>query len=795
MKALTRYFAAALLVAVLSFEGLARADSPGQMIDEKNAEQDAALKERAEIDKAIGAQIIVLKEEDARLESELAAEAALNAAQADSLKSLAASVESLEARVKALEEVGPVEPPEPPIDPEPSMALYLIGPDGLKGPEILSDLTVEGKFSVCAYAEDGVEGRVRFLRDGVEQRNEGNSAYCLFGGDTEAFPTGEWAPGEYALTVTSSNLPERTIQVKVNGAQPPPIDPDPIDPPTGDAHALMQIGPWGWQYSIEEPFIDMMHATSLFWEGCGTNTSGLLERGIISSKTGLPMSTPGCALNTGVFFPPHLSQYANGKWIIECDGVANLHNRFIPNDLQEQTGPGRLEFTHNERTGDHMPVIVSNMTQRCKSLRLYRAENEAALKSGKLYSPKFIDAVAKYDIIRTMDLQSANPAVIRSVDDLPSMEASQWLTKDWENPFSNPFQGMPIEAVFRLGVEAGKPIWFQAPITLGAPQPLHDFRPDSGRIDLWAQAFGESAGKQAWDVIESEEWDRYADAFVEGLIKSGYPEDRIVYASLANEVWNWAGHYFLTTKYAERMGNGMRVKPGFETAWTRDAYGALLGRFKLAVDAALERAGRDQAIEYVIEGQAADPGTTIGALKGLKAFLEHKGENWNDHKGSFGVSISSYWGWDRPAAHGVDADDLPALEDWLINGPASDAGTLANVVDLWKRHQTEGAKYGVKLLGAYEGGPHFGRPWRGGPNGERVYEMTQANYQEFVWGERGANVNYQVNKALAEAFPGVILSNYALAGTTGGQPWFEGPIGVDNPYANSWDKLIEELGQ
>jgi hypothetical protein len=63
-------------------------------------------------------------------------------------------------------------------------------------------------------------------------------------------------------------------------------------------------------------------------------------------------------------------------------------------------------------------------------------------------------------------------------------------------------------------------------------------------------------------------------------------------------------------------------------------------------------------------------------------------------------------------------------------------------------------------------------------------------YAGFVWGAEGGRVNYEVNRAIADAFPGFILSNYVLAGPPGGQPWFEGLYGADNPYERSWEPFL-----
>lgn len=773
MKALTRYSLAIALVLALSFVGLeARADSPGQMIDEKNAEQDLSIEG--------------LKSEDARIESELAAEAALNAAQSDSLKSLSASVNSLEARVKALEEAGPVEPP---VDTWP---LFLRNLDtGVLTAIHDGAVTVPaGRYTVQIGESETEEivgvppfrSTVNDIACGPEQY----PVYHICGNDI-ALALNE---GDNAVIITAEGVGEtKAVTILIEAA--PPTG------PPGDLAAKLQVGPWfPITSNIEEPFANAIRASRVVWEGGGLDTPAMLSGGYLNPETGLPRRLPnGEAIMAEVYFPansPEMGRHWDGEWVLEWEGDADITLEYQPKELMRRVATNRVEFTRDYeggRTPDHIRPRITRLDSPLTALRMFRKENEAALKAGKLYNPKFIDALSGYDIVRVMDLQSANGAIIRSVDDLASMAAPYWGVSEWSNATGEPqfkgppsFQGMPIEGALRLGVECDCEIWFQAPLTLGAPEPFWNFRPADDRPDKWAAAFADSVVPVAVQVLESQEWDRYADRFVEALIKSGYPADRPLYVSLANEVWNFSGHYFLTTTYAQRMGTGLQgYLPGFAQNDARRAYGAMLARLKLALDGALERAGREQRLEIVVEGQAAYIELTGLALQGAKAYMEKHNETWADHAPGFGVSVASYWGYnDQLDQTGVDYNDLAALENLLLNGSENILGTKANVIKLFEGAQDQGARYGVKLIGAYEGGPHFLKPGA----------MSREKYQEFVWGEHGGRVNYEINKALAEEFPGIILSNYALAGTPGGQPWFEGPLAADNPYARSWKKLM-----
>lgn len=562
---------------------------------------------------------------------------------------------------------------------------------------------------------------------------------------------------------------------------------------------LMQVGPWyPATFNIEEPYIDILHASRLRWSGGGRKTQELLDMGVIDKATGLPKYLPdGKWLSSDVYFTgTETLQKLNwdGEWVLEWEGDADLWIEFLPNDMQWRASENRIEFTRDFRRGKtewHSQIQIRSMKSPLTALRLFRKENESALREGKIYNPKFVKAVERYDILRTMDLQNANTAVVRSTDDLPADAAPFWSNTSWQNEdtITQPFVGMPLKAVFAAGVESGASLWFHAPITLGAPRPLSAYKPDDADFGKWAGGYRTMAKANAREILAAPEWDDYADAVVAAMIGSGYPADRPLYTTVANEVWNFAGQYFLTTNYAWGIGEGLSYN---EHEPLRVGYGALVARWKLALDGALARANRDQAIVYVIEGQAYFPARTMFALTGAKAFLEKSGEKWADHAPGFGVSVASYWSatWESflkpeewPAAIRSDPDGTARkFADFILTDPAQFG--VPSVIDVMRQNEREAAKFGVAFIGAYEGGSHLERP----------SYIDKAWYAAFQWGEQGGRVNAEANRAIAEAFPGVILSNYALAGPTGGQPWFEGAYGENNPYERSWEAFLAPSG-
>ncbi len=585
--------------------------------------------------------------------------------------------------------------------------------------------------------------------------------------------------GDAAIMVDFWELEARVTALENAKPTPPPIEPPPVE--TG---VKLQGGPWYISpHNIEEIFINLFHASNVSWKQSGGITAEqLFENGTLNKKTGLPDGPIDRTLTSDVFFTYDDKTIYDGDWVLECDGDADLAVLFIQSSRVKKTGPCRYEFSRDAASGAtpwHNMMQITAVRSPVTAIRLYRAENEEALKSGKIYNPKFVDEIRKYHIVRSMDMQETNRASVRDFDKLATMDACCWNNYEWQTGKDRPFSSMPLEAVIALVIEADNSLWHHAPITLGAPTELDDI--DLGIVDNPGERNNQIsmlAFSQAKAQLAQGEWEEYAKGFVEALDAQGYNEATPLYTTVANEVWNYAWQYQLTTTWASGVG-------GAYDNDLRFGYGLLLARYAMAVDEALRIAGRDQNITYVVEGQAANPWTTQNALAGVRAFIEARGENWDEWAPKFGVSVASYWGshdvWRAAGSTDDWRNPTPAfwvrVEDQVLNGPDTTTGTLNWVLAKFAEHEAAGAEYGVNLIGAYEGGSHFEKP----------SEMPSEAYRAWHWGEPGGRVNAAVNQALAEKYPNIILSNYVIAGPKGGQPWFEGPIGdEDNTMIDSW---------
>ena len=552
---------------------------------------------------------------------------------------------------------------------------------------------------------------------------------------------------------------------------------------------LMQVGPWyPATYNVEEPYLNIIHASSVNWHAQGLTTEALYEQGVIDPETGLPVRLPdGKWLQLGAYFGNNdirAAMHWDGEWVLEWEGDADLHIARVPKEMQWRSGKNRIEFTLDlKRAKTTVALIeVRKLKTPLMALRLFRKENEALVRAGKIASPAFAAAVSRYDIVRTMDLQGAGANMVRSVDDLPDMKAPFWGNKAWLSPNDTPqpFRSAPVEAMMALAMETDTALWAVVPIALGAPAGFYDPSIRDSDKGKWVQNFRRIAEQNGKAILASPEWDRYADYFVRALIDSGYPETRTLYVTVENEVWNTALQYIAVSEYAAGLagGAGYRAEPNI--GQIRLGYGVASARWKLALDDALRRAGRKQDVVYVIEGMQGWTQPNAWALEGARRWMEAQGETWLDHAPRFGTSVTSYWGdGGLKLKPGEEKDFAAAIENFVLNGSARQTGTRATVLRAFREEARLAAREGARFIGAYEGGASQTKP----------EGVSDAVYQAFLWGDRAARINKAVNDALAAEFPGVILSNYVLSGARGA-PWFDSLPGEDNPYSRSWEPYL-----
>lgn len=541
----------------------------------------------------------------------------------------------------------------------------------------------------------------------------------------------------------------------------------------------------GWFSYMEDPFINYFHTSTAPFMNQKSAPNGLpLDK--LDPETGLPL----IAADNNIWVSNLLKGAAkDGPWVFEweCEkggaDCADFDLWMVKKGDNISRTRGRIEFVRDASENDLLGfrVHLKRLDGRLKRIALFRKGDEAAYRAGRIYRSEYCEAVKPYDIVRTMDYQMTNGAHAVSVDEIATMKAAFWNLTDTDgHKYDPPYMSMPLEGVIALGMECGKELWVHAPVGLGFPESMRDINVPKGvKFPDFIEPYTEA-------IFASDEWDKYADALVAALEAQNYPENRPIYLTLGNEVWNWGAAFYHGTAYGNGVGAGLNYRIAGDK--TSIGYGALMAKLKVSMDAALARAGRTQNITYVIERmQGANP--AIGSLNGAKTWLAAQGEDWESHAPGFALAYAPYWK--------VDWGKFASPDEWrriIAEKPSETAKAFAdfNIASFRKNEfvWAEGVEkeaaipFGVRVLGMYEAGNHLDKP---PPYIDKQWR------DDFIWGPEGARANYEVYLMMAERFPGIVISNYALAGPVGGQPWAEGPLGADNPYARSWRRLMDRV--
>ncbi len=547
-----------------------------------------------------------------------------------------------------------------------------------------------------------------------------------------------------------------------------PQNEEPADEPLDTSGLKIQAGPWFMApWNLEMPTANYLSSGAGVWAYGNPDSGDHLPWSDIDLQTGLPRTIQSGKEAYTQYYFSHGSapgEFA-GNWVLEAVGDAQVTAVHAENVTQ--VAPGRYEFSFSASSSP-ITVKVSSVGSDFQNLRVYRKEDEARVKQGKLWAGRFVDEVSQYDIVRSMDLQNTNSIVVTRADEIPPASYMFWGNTTHQDA---PYQSLPHEAIVSLAMEANVSLWFQGSLWLGFPYEWH-----SSQVNENSDTAQNIARSNANSIIASDEWDKYADRFVAALEAKGYPENRPLYLSLGNEIWNYAGPFARNTSYGNAIGVGL-----YGGEWEyRKGYAALITRFVLAMEDALWRAGRNQNVVYVVEGHIANDWETGVTLDTMQ---ERAGGRWSEIAPKLGVAVSHYWNqggaW---ASSGVSPNDPDGIANWYLTAGPDQDQSVAWVVAKWRAHTAKAEEYGVKFIGAYEGGAHF----------EKTGDMSDEAYRAFVWGEAGARVNAAVLRELSEEFPDAILSNYALVGTEGSAPWFEGLYGASNPLSQTYEPYLRD---
>lgn len=583
--------------------------------------------------------------------------------------------------------------------------------------------------------------------------------------------------------------------------------PAPAEPSAQDGLPLTQLGLDGWRYwSVEEPFLNLLRLTGNDWTA-GQNWPGsetmsmaeMLAGGYIDPETMLPKAIPPGFdyVRSGLFrYGARLDAAAwAGDYVAEWEGEADAVIGLGCAAGQKRAGPSRIEFSCPEDDRSWTNIRFTRIgAGGVRAVRVYRAENEALVKAGEVFDPRFLAYAGRYKILRTLDIQSPNAAGARSVDHLGKMRHAQWgaspaVPRGGIGPARLPM-GPPMKALFDMAVKADAALWLHVAGMIGAPAVFDETEPSAGPRRKETRSL---ARQHAEEILNSPEWPKYADAMVAALKASGYPETRALYIETGNEAWNNAHPFWQRRDYFHGIRDWANEKSPVAGYGSMVGAGFMQAHFAVHLKAALERAGRKQAAVFVLACQHANPATCEGVIAGYKHYFAMHDIDPAPFLARAGLSTATYFH-EGLGTRGLFASDsaaetadrwraaiaedpegaAKALTDWYLT--ADQCCTIPYLVRMRDVQQKIAEDAGIAFIGDYEGESHDAaiRELRDNPDFQKWYFD--------VWndGPQGERLTRAWLEALYAQNPDAIIANYkGVAPRQIAHPWGDGLYGEE----------------
>jgi hypothetical protein len=364
---------------------------------------------------------------------------------------------------------------------------------------------------------------------------------------------------------------------------------------------------------------------------------------------------------------PGAGDFYKGKWILDWQGDGDLTitggagtmTRVSTNRIEEDYDPAlHGSGAPNVRITRIGAAGVSN-------IRFYRATHEALINSGKIFDPRWLADVARFDVFRPMDWTGVNSDQEIAAADRPLANRPFYMdgrVPDW--------------VLVRAAVESGTQLWLNAPGLLGCPPSvaaaLRDTTlPQSTRI---------AAARAAFDqVMASPEPLNWARKIVAELNAQSYPTSLPIFIELDNEVWNTTFH--ATTNFYTGLGQEVAARHSGVPANVRAGYGFRSAQFAQLFAQALGESGRaNQPWTMVLAAQTVDPTRTVDALAAVPAF------GGSQPMSRYGVSTTNYvsggFTWHREnMLFGATYDQATWRQLWLADLAADPAALYQKITN------------------------------------------------------------------------------------------------------------------
>ncbi|MEZ5981077.1 MAG: hypothetical protein R3C54_02070 [Parvularculaceae bacterium] len=620
----------------------------------------------------------------------------------------------------------------------------------------------------------------------------------------------------------ASEEPARLAMLETTApAKPAPVDVlQPTEPNIDDGKPIMLLGLEGWEsQNMEQPFVNMARMLGNSW-GAGQNWPGnesmdmsaLWKGGFIDPDTMLPKAVPPGMdyvrtglLRAGARYDPE--GYA-GTYVVEWEGDAKARAGLTCAGNQKFINAHRIEFTCSKSDKDWTNVQFFDLKNGgLKALRIFKKSDEAQIRAGQEFSNQFLDYARQYKVLRTMDIQASVVAAARSVDQLGKKSQSQWTADPRVNYDGLPM-GPPMEVLFDMAVAADSALWMNVSGPIGAPARFDEIVVGGARHreNFEQKLQMQWVEEDAETILASPEWDKYADEVVRSLIASGYPETRALYIETANEVWNNANPFWWCRDYFLGFYNWLNKRKKVDGYGAMVGVGYMEGRFAVALDRALENAGRKQAVVFVLAAQHANPATSEGAILGFKRYFEDAKIDPAPYLARAGLSTATYFheGTSRQGLFPASSDDelkakwlaaiksdpqgtAKALTDWYLG--VTRQASIPYLVRMRKEQEAVAAKHGVRFIGDYEGESHDAvwEPLRNDPDFIKWY------FDVWMDGPEGERLTREWANALFAENPNAMIANYkGVCPREIKYPWCDGIYGEETGRRRALKEFLRQ---
>ncbi len=399
-----------------------------------------------------------------------------------------------------------------------------------------------------------------------------------------------------------------------------------------------------------------------------------------------------------------------GKWILDWQGDGDLWIETGSAGSVTRISANRVEEFYDPAIhGNVLPAISIHRIGPAgvSNIRYYRASHEPLVAAGKMFDPRWLADMARFDAMRFLDWTGVNGDYELKASDRPLPSRPGY------------FNGRaPDRAIIRAAIESGTNLWLNAPALLGCPPNVaatlrNSAIAQSARIAAVAAAFDQ--------IMASSEPLLWARAIVAELNAQSYPVARPIFVEFDNEVWN--SKFRVSTEYARGIGQTVIARSSGLSGTTRVGYGYLSARYAAAFAQALAEGGRPgQSWTMVLAAQTADVASTRQAISGARAFggsvpmsrygvattnYYSGGFSWNAENLLFGAKLDApTWRQRWKAEFAADPAALRQKINSFFLSPTSLRGNVAYYGVQARAHKAAAEASGARWIGNYEGDSH-----------------------------------------------------------------------------------------